>query len=225
MTTTKLETRNYALSGLEVRAADSDGSGKAAGYAAVFNSESFDLGGFIEVIAPGAFARSLTRAASGDINIFALWSHDNSIPLGSTGAGKLRLSEDERGLAFELDTKRFTPAQLDALADNELRMSFGFMVREQEWRELEDGTYVRTLKDVELTEVSFVINPAYPDTNAAKRSLDDWREQRAAESTAAPETETTKTFSEQLNQLRQAERRAMLKLAAATTALRARGSL
>ncbi len=176
---TKLETRNFALSGLEVRAADQDNTGKAAGYAAVFNSESHDLGGFVEIIEPGAFQRSLNRAASGDTNIFALWSHDNAIPLGSTGAGKLRLSEDERGLAFELDTKRFTPAQLDALADNELRMSFGFMVREQEWRELDDKTYVRTLKDVELTEVSFVINPAYPDTSAAKRSLDAWQEERS----------------------------------------------
>ncbi|RYE65195.1 MAG: hypothetical protein EOO81_13020 [Oxalobacteraceae bacterium] len=101
------------------------------------------------------------------------------MPLGSTQSGKLALAEDERGLSIDLDTKRFTPAQLDALADGELRMSFGFAVREQEWKELDDGTIVRTLIDVDLFEVSFVINPAYPDTSAAKRSLDKWREDRA----------------------------------------------
>lgn len=172
----KMETRNFQLTGLEVRAkTDTDTTGKAAGYAAVFGSDSHDLGGFIEVIEPGAFKRSLQAAASGSLNIYALWSHDNALPLGSTQSGKLTLSEDDRGLAFELDTKRFSAAQLDALEDNDLRMSFGFNVRADEWRETDTGMIVRTLKDVDLHEVSFVINPAYPETEAAKRSLAEWR--------------------------------------------------
>lgn len=175
-----IERRNFALTGLEVRAkSDDDKTGKATGYAAVFNSDSHDLGGFIERIDPGAFARSLAHATSGALNIFALWSHDLSQPLGSTGGKRLSLSEDERGLAFELDTSRMNVAQLGALEDNDLRMSFGFSVRDQEWRELDDGTVIRTLKDVDLMEVSFVINPAYPDTEAALRSLDTWKQERA----------------------------------------------
>jgi HK97 family phage prohead protease len=174
-----MELRNFQLTDFEYRAEEGKAQ-HASGYAAVFNSDSHDLGGFVEVIEPGAFTRSLTAASAGSLNIFALWAHDNSQPLGSTKSGKLKLSEDGRGLSFELDTKRFTPAQLDALADGELRMSFGFAVREQEWKELEDGTILRTLKDVDLSEVSFVINPAYPDTSAAKRSLDKWQEDRAS---------------------------------------------
>lgn len=171
-----MEIRNFDMAGIEVRTAtEADQSNRASGYAAIFNSASHDLGGFREFIAPGAFSRSLADASSGALNIFALWSHDNSQPLGSTQTGKLSLSEDERGLAFDLDTKRFTPAQLDALADNELRMSFGFIVRADEWRKEDDGQITRTLMDVELLEVSFVINPAYPDTSAAKRSLEAWR--------------------------------------------------
>lgn len=174
-----IERRNFALTGLEVRAkSDDDKTGKATGYAAVFNSDSHDLGGFIERIDPGAFARSLADATSGTLNIFALWSHDLSQPLGSTGGKRLALSEDERGLAFQLDTSRMNVAQLGALEDNDLRMSFGFSVRDQEWRELDDGTVIRTLKDVDLMEVSFVINPAYPDTEAALRSLDTWKQER-----------------------------------------------
>lgn len=171
-----IEKRTFSINGVQRRA---EGGNKAAGYAAVFNSDSHDLGDFVEVIEPGAFTRSLTAAKAGMLNIFALWSHDSSQPLGSTKSGKLTLVEDERGLAFELDTKRFTAAQLDALEDGELRMSFGFIVRQQEWKELEDGSYLRTLKEVDLTEVSFVINPAYPDTSAAKRSLDQWQEDRS----------------------------------------------
>lgn len=176
-----IEHRNFALKGFEVRAkSDGDKTAKATGYAAVFNSDSHDLGGFVERIDPGAFARSLADATSGALNIFALWSHDLSQPLGSTGGKRLALSEDERGLAFELDTSRMNVAQLGALEDNDLRMSFGFSVRDQEWRELDDGTVIRTLKDVDLMEVSFVINPAYPDTEAALRSLGTWKQERAA---------------------------------------------
>lgn len=210
-----MEKRNYDLSGLEVRAPSDDGTGKAGGYAAVFNSDSHDLGGFVEVIEPGAFKRSLSQAQTGALNIFALWSHSDALPLGSTGSGKLTLSEDERGLAFELDTKRFTPAQLDSLADGELRMSFGFTVREQEWKELDDGSILRTLKDVDLVEVSFVINPAYPDTSAAKRSLGKWQEARVTPSTVAEENaeafEGHKASDKELLDLRNRARAASLK--------------
>lgn len=173
-----METRNFQLTDFECRAEDGKPQ-HASGYAAVFNSDSHDLGGFVEVIEPGAFTRSLTAASAGSLNIFALWAHDNAQPLGSTKSGKLTLAEDARGLSFGLDTKRFTPAQLDALSDGELRMSFGFTVRDQEWKELDDGTILRTLKEVDLSEVSFVINPAYPDTSAAKRGLDKWQEDRS----------------------------------------------
>lgn len=177
-----MEIRNYPMAGLEVRAAsETDQTNRAAGYAAVFNSLSHDLGGFREVIAPGAFTRSLADASSGALNIFALWAHNNAQPLGSTQSGKLVLNEDERGLAFELDTRRFTPAQIDSLTDGELRMSFGFIVRQDEWRKDNDGSIIRTLIDVELPEISFVINPAYPDTCAAKRSLENWEASQATE--------------------------------------------
>jgi uncharacterized protein len=170
-----IETRHFDLSALELRAGDDSTNRRAAGYAAVFNSDSYDLGGFTEIVSPGAFTRSLVEAQRGAINIFALWAHDASQPLGSTRSGKLVLAEDERGLSFDLDVLRFNPAQLDALSDNDLRMSFGFRVRDQEWQELDDGTILRTLKDVDLIEVSFVINPAYPATDAALRSMDAWR--------------------------------------------------
>ena len=66
------------------------------GYAAVFNEET-RIADFREIIRPGAFRTSL----AGDV--LALADHDASKVLGRTKSGTLRLAEDSRGLAFDLD--------------------------------------------------------------------------------------------------------------------------
>lgn len=71
---------------------------KLSGYAATFHNETRILD-FNETIAPGAFAASLR--SNGDI--LALVDHDNGKVLARTKSGTLRLSEDARGLAFEID--------------------------------------------------------------------------------------------------------------------------
>lgn len=165
----KLE-RRALTAPLEVRA---DGQ-TVAGYAAVFDSVT-DIGGmFREKIAPGAFKPSL----KGDVR--ALWNHDSSHVLGRTKAGTLRLNEDDKGLAVEIDLP-------DTQAGRDLRenmrlgnvdgMSFGFRVTKQEWDETGD-TPLRTIQEVELFEVSAVTFPAYEDTELALRSLNDERAER-----------------------------------------------
>jgi HK97 family phage prohead protease len=149
--------------------------GTAYGYATVFNADSQDLGGYVEQIAPTAFARTLGAVAAGQARVDALWSHDWEKPLGSTSGGKLSLSVDQKGLAFELDTTRLTPLMLDALADNDLRMSFGFSIRDYNLTTDANGLETVTVTDLDLYEISFVVNPAYPQTSAALRSLDEWR--------------------------------------------------
>jgi HK97 family phage prohead protease len=166
-----MEIERRALSApLEVRA---DGQ-TVAGYAAVFNSET-DIGGmFREKIAPGAFKPSL----NGDVR--ALWNHDSSNVIGRTKAGTLRLAEDNKGLAVEIDlpdTQVGRDLRENMRLGNVDGMSFGFRVTKQQWDETGDIP-VRTIEEVELFEVSAVTFPAYEATEIALRSLDKQREER-----------------------------------------------
>ncbi len=163
--------------GAELRAADDDR--RLVGHAAVFNSRSVDLGGFVEVIQPGAFATSLK---SDDIR--ALIDHQG-IAIARTGNGTLKLSEDKTGLLAEIDLPD-TTAGRDIHASVKRGdvdgMSFGFSVRDggQMFTEDESGMTIRTLTDIRLFEVSVVTFPAYPDTAVAARSVRDWRGTRNA---------------------------------------------
>lgn len=169
------ETERRARVGtLERREAD-EGASTVAGYAAVFNEQT-DIGGyFYEVIAPGAFSDSLATA-----DVRAYFGHDSGRVLGRLSAGTLRLREDDRGLAVEIDL----PETSDGRDARELisrgdisGMSFGFMVRKQEWDETGDRP-VRTILAVDLIEVSIVSEPAYDGTSIALRSLSEIRKER-----------------------------------------------
>ena len=135
------------------------------GYAATFNTPALIGGAFTETIAPGAFAASL-RASS---DILALVDHDPGKVLARTKSGTLRLSEDTRGLAFDLDIPD-TQAGRDVLALAERGdlggMSFGFRAVDQH----RNGAK-RELCAVELIEVSVVLAwPAYDATTVQARN-------------------------------------------------------
>ena len=96
----------------------------------------------------------------------------------------MRLAEDERGLAFEIDVAE-TQVGNDALVSIRRGdvddMCFGFVAIEDEWTQ-ESGETVptRTLKKVRLLDVSPVTFPAYPQTDVAVRSLEAWRAEQEA---------------------------------------------
>ena len=141
------------------------------GYSAVFNSESRDLGGFVEIIRHGAFKSSLEAGN----NIRALWQHDGKALLGTTHARTLRLWEDRNGLGFELDLPGTSIGKdLAILVDrgDVSGCSFGFRVRDggDRW-EQRGASLVRELLDVELIEITLTDDPAYMDTTVAKRSM------------------------------------------------------
>ena len=105
----------------------SDGDGlKFSGYAAVFDSESEDLGGFRETIAPGAFKRSLGQRKD-DIKMFL--NHNWDILLASRKAGSLQLKEDAYGLHVDatfVDTQEARNVSALVARGDIHAMSFGF---------------------------------------------------------------------------------------------------
>lgn len=175
--------------------ADDDEEGRSVeGYAAVFNSDSEDLGGFVERISPTAFNRSLAPANG---QIVMLWSHDPAQPIGSTRSGSLALSTDSKGLRFKLDASRLNAQQRAAVAAGEMQMSFGFTVKDDAWDQRDNGDYVRTLNDVNLIETSLVISPAYAGTSAGLRSSGQLEEAQDA-FTAFKQTIETKYQSKRV---------------------------
>lgn len=145
----------------------------ARGYASVFEKFSQDLGGFVERAMPGAFKKTIQEQ-----DVVALANHDPNLLLGRASAGTLRLSEDEKGLAYEIDLPD-TTAGRDWATLLERRdvigSSFGFRVIEDEWGETEQGYPLRSLRQVSLRDVGPVTFPAYSDSEAALRSLAEHR--------------------------------------------------
>ena len=160
------------------------------GHAAVFNALSEDLGGFRELIAPGAFKNAIPRD-----DVRALFNHDSNLILGRSRPGQantLRMVEDDTGLAIEIDPPDTQYAR-DLMVSMErgdiTQMSFGFSVTKggQKWEENSDGTHKRTLTEVRLYDVSPVTFPAYPQTDVALRNLTEFKtETKATEVPAAP---------------------------------------
>lgn len=145
----------------EIRAAGR----KLEGYAATFGTEA-RIADFSEIIMPGAFAPSLTGR-----DVLALVDHDPSKILGRTRSRSLRLAEDSKGLAFEIDLPD-TSLGRDVLALAERGdlggMSFGFTVAKdgERWQGRR-----RELRAVVLHEVSVVSAwPAYNGTVVAARA-------------------------------------------------------
>lgn len=170
-TTVKQEVR---FTKSELRAESQGDEMALVGYAAMFGVESKDLGGFRETIMPGAFKRSID--ASDDVK--ALFNHNPNSVLGRTKNKTLTLKEDERGLMFRVQLDPNQQAHKDlhaAIKRGDIdECSFAFTVPDggQEWttkRGTDDWMAARTLKDVNLMDVSAVTYPAYEGTGVMAR--------------------------------------------------------
>ena len=176
-----IEYRNFNL---ELRGEDE--SRHIEGYGSVFNSRSLDLGGFQEIIAPGAFDGVIERS-----DVKALLDHNAErgiLARSRNGKGSLSLELDERGLKYSFDAPHTNLGDevVEGLKRGDYsQSSFSFTVESESWTKEEDGSYLRTINKIgNLYDVSIVANPAYTDTSVALRSLDAFK---AQEETQIPE--------------------------------------
>lgn len=144
------------------------------GYAALFNTHSQDLGGFVESILPGAFDDVMKRGT----DVVALYNHEPMYLLGRESAGTLRLSVDERGLRYEIDAPESRADVVEAIERGEVRgSSFAFRCKGdgEKWSRTPDGRQLREIRAVDgLFDVGPVLKPAYTATEAfvSRRALE-----------------------------------------------------
>lgn len=158
-------------------------SRKVEGYASVFNSRSKDLGGFTEIIDPAAFNGVIERS-----DVLALLNHDQDrgvLARSRKGVGSLTLTVDERGLHYSFDAPNTALGNelVEGLKRGDISTSsFAFTVAGEKWTKEEDGSYLRTITQIDkLFDVSPVYNEAYEDTSVALRSLEQVRAEEPKE--------------------------------------------
>jgi HK97 family phage prohead protease len=170
------------------------------GYAALFDSRSEDLGGFVEEIDRGAFAEALKRS---DLDVRFLINHDSNLVLARTRSGTLELTEDQRGLRIYARVAPYSYAEDLRIAierGDVDQMSFAFTTEQDSWDKTEDGMNLRRVERVkDLFDVSVVTYPAYPETKtevlqrAMQRGAVSAPESSLAEVVPADERESSET--------------------------------
>ena len=152
-------------------------SRKVEGYAVVFNSESRDLGGFTEVIEPSALEGVLATS-----DILCLLNHNEDkgvLARSNKGTGSLTLEVDDIGLrySFEAPNTNLGDELLEGIRRGDISASsFAFKVGEDKWTKRNDGSYLRTISNIEkMFDVSPVYRAAYDATtvNVDTRGLDE----------------------------------------------------
>jgi uncharacterized protein len=165
------------------------------GYVNVCARDSRELsspqGPFIEQIMPKTFERALQKADSVDL----LFNHNPSRKLGSTKEGNLDLREDNIGLRATATV--YDKEVMEKAEKGELRgWSFSFSALDDIWEKRSDGKNKRSVKEIELYEVSVLdIQPAYFATSIEKRGEDGitLTESRTEQFEAKIEDNSTKT--------------------------------
>lgn len=136
----------------EIKSIGEDGT--FSGYGAVFGNVDF----WGDVIAPGAFAKTLAAFAAKNAMPAMLWQHDSDHPIGVW----TDMREDSKGLYVEgrlliADVSKAKEAHALLKARGISGMSIGYYASVWEW---DDNKDIRTLKEIDLWEISLVTFPA-----------------------------------------------------------------
>lgn len=170
---------NLEIRSFNIELRDEPESRHIEGYGSVFNEKSVDLGGFVEMIAPGAFDGVIERS---DVKCYLDHNPEKGILARSkNGKGSLSLVVDEKGLQYSFDAPKTNLGDevVEGLKRGDYsQSSFAFTVDDEIWTKEEDGSYLRTITKIGgLYDVSIVANPAYEGTSVALRSLDAFKAQ------------------------------------------------
>lgn len=157
--------------------------GSVRAYASTFDKEPDAYG---DIVAPGAFTKTLAKWRDSGKPIPLLWGHDTEDPMSNIGACH-EYGEDERGLWFdaEFDAENQKAQYVRKLLQEGrvYQCSFAYEVKDAGEVTLEDGRKAYELRELDLFEVSIVQIPANPHATVedVKASIVDTVEHAAQE--------------------------------------------
>jgi HK97 family phage prohead protease len=170
----KIERRYLPAAEIRVVKKDNEVT-KIIGHPTVFDSLSEDLGGWKEIVRPGAFSKVLKS----NPDVRALVDHMSEKIIGRTRAGTLILEEDDQGLYCEIDPANTTAGRdiVESLRRGDVSgMSIQFIVDTFNWIQMDGWDVREIIMFGNLYDVSVVTFPAFPETTAELaeiRSLTD----------------------------------------------------
>ena len=161
----------YMATQFQTREEQDSGDLILSGYFIKFDEETELWPGYFEVI-----KREGVEKAIKDADIRALFNHDHSLVLGRTGNDTVRLDVDDVGLFGDIIINKDDPQAVGAYArvqrGDVIGCSFGFFPIKINTEERDDGSYLDTILELEIFEVSPCTFPAYPQTEIAARQKD-----------------------------------------------------
>lgn len=174
------------------------------GFAAAFNN--VDSHG--DVIRPGAFTATIEAIKDRPIGLFASHNHNDAKELMGTIT---HLEERQFGLYFRADISQAPSAQDIAIKAREGHLnevSIGFIPRETDVIEMDDGRRVLEINEIELIEISLVTRAANPlaQVTLVKQETPmsdqvDNKEPTEIEQKSAPELKETKPAAQEVKQM------------------------
>lgn len=167
----------YRMTQSEMEASRADA--KISGYGIVFNSDSlpmqmYENGRIVEVV-ERIKPESLKDCDMRDI--ICAYNHNFEKVMGRTTSGTMKISRDQRGIRYTVQTPETTYANdvIELIQRGDVRgSSFVFTMDYEEGYDIkqrEDGKLEATPKKItKIYEMGPVITPAYPETTAENRS-------------------------------------------------------
>lgn len=164
--------RSTVTTTLEVR--ESASGWQIAGRGIVYDKLSENLGGYREIIKPGA----ATSVLASEPDIRGLFNHDPNLILGRTTAGTMTVTEVDGGVDYVIDapdTSYAANLRTSLERGDVTQSSFAFRIAAggAEWTEdPETGGLIRVVTEFSgLYDMSPVVYPAYPDTVSGARAV------------------------------------------------------
>lgn len=173
--------REYRFTTGELRHRVAGDTGHIEGLAVRFDTFSQNLGGFVESVAKGAAVDSIAQKSQSKRNdIRGMYNHGrlgSGVVLARQANGTLRVSENEDGIAYEIDMNLRDSRARDVFESIDrgdvTQSSFGFRALPEgvTWGLTEAGFPHRRIDSMELFDVGPADMPAYLDATVDKRSI------------------------------------------------------